>query len=140
MVAFRNFSKIFSLCLIALLLGTSSPSFADKKKDERNDLSGRWKVLLSNSFTRKQVTFDLKEDNGRLRGTVSAVDIPEQKLDGRYEKNKGFTLWGTYFDRTGASVEYEFKGKYSGKQGEEILEGKSEFFNRRYDFVGERVN
>ena len=125
---------------MALLLGTSNPSFAEKEQEARNDLSGRWIVVLSNSFTRKQVTFDLKEDDGRLRGTVSSTDMPEQKLDGRYEKNKGFTLWGTYYDRTGASVEYQFKGTYTGEQGEESLEGKSEFFNRRYDFVGERAD
>lgn len=135
----RSVIKIVSLTLLTLLIGTSSASFAEKQEEVQNDLSGRWKVLLTNSLTRKQVTFDLKEEDGRLRGTVSSNDMPEQKLDGRYEKNKGFTLWGTYYDRTGASVEYQFKGNYTGKQGEETLEGESEFFNRRYDFVGERA-
>jgi hypothetical protein len=134
----RSIKYIISPLFLLLLLVITSGA-EEAQPEETVDLSGTWVVLLTNSLSRKQVTFNLNQKDGRLRGTVSSSEIPEQKLDGRLDKGNKFKLWGTYYERTGASTEYQFHGTYEGEPGEETLKGESEFFKRRYDFVGERA-
>lgn len=133
-------NKLFSLgvALFLLLAATASVSEESANVEDYN-LSGRWKVLLSNSLSRKQVTFDIDHKDGRLRGDMSASGVPGQKLDGRIEDDLKIFLWGTHQDRSGATFDYEFKGRVEGEPGKEKLVGKSEFFRKRYKFVGVRA-
>lgn len=123
------------------LLIACGPALSDEEKsaEEIYDLSGRWKVLLSNSLSRKQVTFDIEQKDGRLRGDMSGSGVPAQKLDGRIEEDNRIFLWGTFRDRSGATYDYEFRGDVEGEPGKEKLVGRSDFFRKRYDFVGVRA-
>lgn len=130
-------TTLLTLLTIFALLATSS---AEETTEESSyDLSGRWKVLLSNSITRKQVTFDLEQKDGRPRGHMYVRDLPEQKLDGRLEGKDQVKFWGIFRDRGGNTEEYEFKGTIEGEPGKEKIRGKSDFFGKRYEFVGVRA-
>lgn len=134
--------KFFQLTLLAFLLvsaGLSADEEKGKSAEEIYDLSGRWVIILSNDLSRKQVTFDLEQKDGRPRGEMSASGLPAQKLDGRISDDKTVFFWGTYRDRSGASYDYEFKGRIEGEPGQEKLVGRSDFFRKRYEFEGTRV-
>lgn len=135
------------LLLIILIFSTllAAPSLADKDKSSKDkaptyDMKGSWKVLMTNSLSRKQVTFFFDEHkDGRVRGYLISTGQEELKLDGRLDekKNKLFA-WGKYYERTGRSHEYEFRGKVKGQPGEETITGSAEFFGKRYKFKGVR--
>lgn len=134
----RSRISIKSLIGLLLLLALSG-SAEESKTQDLVDLSGTWKIIISNSLTRKQITFNVTQKDGRLRGTMSSKRMEEQRLNGRVEKNNKIKLWGIFEDRTGATTEFEFKGTYEGKIGQETLQGTCEYFRKRYDFVGVRA-
>lgn len=141
----RNLRSILSLLLggcllLTLLTSTSLGEEKNPKESEVRDLGGRWVVLLTNSMTRRQVTFDVKlEDGKRLRGFMLMKGSEEQKLDGRIEDDNKVKLWGVYYERSGRSHEYEFKGTWEGPEGEEVIKGTAYLYGKRYDFVAERA-
>ena len=110
-----------------------------KEMLERHDLSGTWKVILANSLTRKQVTFQIEQKDGRLRGHLLGKGVGSLKLDGRRDKNNKIKLWGTYYERSGKSWDYSFKGTFEGEPGQETISGQSQYFGKRYDFDGVQV-
>lgn len=129
--------------LLIILLLAAGPTLGEEAAVDSDapqyDLTGRWKVLLSNSISRKQVTFDLAQADGRPRGKMLSKEMEEQDLDGRIDKDNKVFFWGTFRDRTGRSYEYEFKGKVEGEPGEEKFRGRARYFNKSYDFVGVRA-
>lgn len=131
--------KYLKILLAVLLLFCVLPALAKEEATApQRDLSGSWKVLMSNSLTRRQVTFVIDHKDGRLRGKVLEKGTPDFDLDGRTEKDDRVILWGRYVDRTGMSVDYQFKGKVEGEPGTEKIEGKCEYLGKRYDFVATR--
>ncbi len=133
--------KTTATCFILVLLTLASPALAeDSEAKTEYDMTGTWKVLLSNSLSRKQVTFVLEQADGRPRGVVNSKELEEaQKLDGRLEEDNTFFLWGKFFDRVGNSTEYEFKGTIEGEPGKEKIKGRCDYFGKSYDFVGVRA-
>lgn len=131
--------KSLNIILIALLMMSLQPALGEgESKAPERELSGNWKVIMSNSLTRRQVTFVIDHKNGRLRGKVLEKGAPDFELDGRTEKNDRVILWGRYVDRTGMSMDYQFKGKLEGEPGSETINGKCEYFGKRYDFTASR--
>lgn len=122
---------LFLLCTLTL-------SAKEETSEPVRDLSGNWKVIMSNSLTRRQVTFAIEHKDGRLRGKLLDKTNPEFDLDGRVEKGDRVMLWGRYVERTGASVEYQYKGKVEGEVGNEILKGRCDYLGKRYDFIATR--
>ena len=117
------------LCLLFLGLFVVPVSAQQLEAESpQHDLSGTWTVLLSNSLSRKQVTFQITEKDDRLRGHLRGRDVGELKLDGRREKDNKIKLWGTYYERTGKSWDYEFKGQFEGEPGKEKTKGESGVF------------
>lgn len=131
--------RFLKILLVLGLLCTVMPALAkDEEQKPEYDLSGTWKVFLSNSLTRRQVTFSLENQDGRYRGFLLAKGYSELRLTGRVQDDNKIFFWGRHVDRTGRSYEYEFRGKVEGEPGQEKLVGQSEFFGKRYDFEGTR--
>lgn len=124
--------------LLIFLFACSGVGLAEDDEFRVRDFSGRWKVMLSNSLGRKLVTFQIDQESGRLRGTMLAKGMPEMPLDGRFEKDDRVILWGTHYERTGQSFEYQFKGSFEGEPGEETIEGTARYFSKTYKFTAER--
>jgi len=131
--------KSFSFAVLFFFALSNLAWSAEEKVEAPHDFTGTWKVLLSNSLSRRQITFHIEQKDGRLRGKMVAKGMPEQKIDGRFEEEDGILLWGTYYDRSGASIDYDFKGTIEGEPGKESFKGKTRFFGKRYDFVGVRA-
>lgn len=98
------------------------------------DLSGTWKVVLENSYTRKQITFRIEQKDGRMRGKMASKEIGAQDLDGRQDKSGEILFWSTFRSREGISTESSFKGRMEG----EAIVGKARFFEKPYNFRAER--
>ena len=132
--------KTFMIILFTLLAlcGTSAMA-EDEVTEAPRDLSGRWIVHLRNSLGAKTCNFDIEQEDERLRGKVSVYGADPFDLDGRFEEDNQILLWATYREpRTGATRDLEFKGFFEGEPGEEVLKGKAEYFDKRYDFVAKR--
>lgn len=132
--------KFLKILLAILLLTSVLPALAKEEAQQtpEPDYSGNWTVLLSNSLTRRQITFEVEQKDGRLRGYLLEKGMPDLDLDGRLEDNHKVVLWGRFVDRSGASMEYQFKGKIEGKPGHETMSGKGEYWGKRYEFTGTR--
>lgn len=132
--------KFLKILLALLILTSVLPALAndDAQQTPEPDYSGNWTVLLSNSLGRHQITFQVEQKDGRLRGYLLAKGQPDLDLDGRLEKDNKVVLWGRYVDRTGVSTEYQFKGKIEGEPGHETMTGKGEYWGKRYEFTGRR--
>lgn len=100
------------------------------------DLSGTWKVLLENSYTRKQITFRIEQKDGRMRGKMVSKEVGSQPLDGRQDPDGQIHFWSTYYSREGTSTETTFKGRM---EGDEIV-GDARFFDKPFKFRAERAD
>jgi hypothetical protein len=125
---------LLGVCLLCQPL-----SAAEEEEKAHRDLSGRWRVHLRNDIGWKACTFVIEQEEGRLRGKVLVAGAPEINLDGKFGKDNEILLWAVYRDgRTGASTDLEFKGVYEGEPGQEVLTGKSHYFDKRYNWTAKR--
>lgn len=126
------------LLLVTLLTLMAAPALAEETAATKlpdGTLSGTWKAILENSYSRKQITLKLTHKDGRLRGHMIGKGFQEQKVDGRLNDDNSFHLWSTFYDRAGRSVDTTFKG--NAKEG--YLEGSSRFFDKPYNFTATPV-
>lgn len=128
-------SRLKFLALLFMLSVFTLPGLAQEVVQELPDMSGKWKILIKNSLSRKQITFNFEQVEGRLRGTYYSRDTGEQKCEGRVEADGTFFIWSKFVDRAGNSTSTEFKGQLEKNK----VKGSGEFFEKRYDFVGSRV-
>ena len=135
-----KFIKTIPLVFILLVAFGAGLTVGEEEKTEApRDLSGRWSVHLRNSLGTKVCTFDIEQEDARLRGKILIYAEPETVLDGRFNEGNEIMLWGVHKqERTGVATHLEFKGVFEGEPGEEILKGQAEYFDKRYDFVAKR--
>ncbi len=127
--------KFFKLLLVIAFSCTSlALAETTSAATEPLDLSGTWKVVLENSYTRKQITFRIEQKDGRMRGKMASKEIGSQDLDGRQAENGEILFWSTFRSREGISTETSFKGRMEG----EAIVGKARFFEKPYNFRAER--
>lgn len=128
--------KFFKFLLIAsLFLAGAALAESESTKFEPVDMTGSWKVMLENSYTRKQITFRIEQKDGRMRGKMHTRETEAQELDGRQTEDGEVLFWSTYRSREGISTETSFKGRWEG----EAVVGKARYFEKPYTFRAERV-
>lgn len=141
MVSFGNFKFTRLLLGILTLMLLCHPVAAEEADSDVPDFSGRWKVHMRNDLGWKTCTFDIEQEDGRLRGEVLITGVADEvRLDGKFLEDNKVQLWAKYRDgRTGASSALEFKGVYEGEPGNEIIKGEAEYFDKYYDFTAKRA-
>lgn len=135
----KNISRLISTLLLILTL--SGAVLADSEEDKvPYDLSGTWKVYLSNSLSRKLITFYIDQKDGRPRGEMSGKGMQAQRMNGRFGDDNEIFFWATHRDRGGLTTELEFKGHIEGEPGDLKMVGECEYFEKYYDWEATRAD
>lgn len=124
--------------VLVTLLALLAPGLAEDAPTEQladGTMDGVWKITLENSYSRKTVTLRLTHKDGRLRGHMSGRGFREQTFDGRIEEDNKIFIWSTYKDRSGYTIDTSFRGTATA----DTMEGKSRFFDKPFNFTGEKV-
>ena len=115
--------------ILLLLLVLATPCWADAP-----NLSGWWRLHMSNGSWKKEIRFSLEQTDDRLEGLLFDSSYSGgTKIRGKVEGDR-VTVWCHVEDRAGHSAESTFRADLK----EDQLVGTADYFSKHYEFTGER--